>query len=60
MTVDSEAECLICRRWPPAERPEQRVKYFAKSKDEVLLVPVHDMCAACEQAYFEKRTRKNN
>jgi hypothetical protein len=52
----TEAECLVCRRWPAAERGEERVKYFSKGKGEVLLVPVHDICPACELAFFEAKS----
>jgi hypothetical protein len=50
----SEDECLICRRWPAAERAERRVQHF--SKGGVLLIPRYEMCPACEQAFFEKIT----
>jgi hypothetical protein len=51
-----EDECLVCRRWPPAERAEGRLKYFAPKRGGVLLVPVHDICPACERAHFERMT----
>jgi hypothetical protein len=49
----SEAECLICRRWPTAERPSRRVQHFAK---HVLLIPVYEICPACELAFFEAKS----
>jgi hypothetical protein len=52
----SEAECLICRLWPPAERPDLRLQHFSK-KGGVLLIPRHDMCPACELAFFEAKTK---
>jgi hypothetical protein len=50
----SEAECLICRRWPAPERGERRLGHF--TKDGVLLTPRHGMCPACELAFFEAKS----
>jgi len=48
----SEAECLICRRWPEAERPAGRSHYFRAERDgRVLLIPVRYICPACERAH---------
>jgi hypothetical protein len=52
--IVSEAECLICRYWPPAERADRRSQHF--SKKGVLLIPRHDICPACERAFWEKIT----
>jgi hypothetical protein len=47
-----EADCLICRRWPAADRAEGRSHYFRAERDgRVLLIPVHDICPACERAH---------
>jgi hypothetical protein len=48
----TEAECLICRRWPEAERVEQRSQYFPTDgvTRRVVLIPVRDICPACERA----------
>ena len=51
----TEAECLICRRRPPAERPEQRLRHFTKGG--VLLIPVHDICPACSEVFRVTKTR---
>jgi hypothetical protein len=50
----SEDECLIYRMWPAAERPERRVQHF--SKGGVLLIPVYEICPACELAFFEAKS----
>jgi hypothetical protein len=48
----AEAECLICRRWPKAERVNGRGQYFSTDANgRVLLIPVHDICPACERAH---------
>jgi hypothetical protein len=49
----TEDECLICRRWPAAERPDRRPEYF---RQEFYLVPVDHICPACELAQWEKIT----
>jgi len=56
MDTVTEDQCLICRRWPAAERPDRRPEYFRIPKDGILLIPVHDICPACELAYWEKIT----
>jgi hypothetical protein len=53
----SEEQCLICRYWPEAERPKRRLEYFYKRG--VILIPVHDMCPACSQAWAAKSARKH-
>jgi hypothetical protein len=48
----TEGECLICRRWPAAERANGRSQYFSTdARGRVLLIPVHDICPACERAH---------
>jgi hypothetical protein len=53
----SEDQCLICRRWPAAERTDQRWQHFFKQG--LLLIPVHDMCPACERVWAMKTARKH-
>jgi hypothetical protein len=53
----TEDQCLICRRWPAADRAEQRLRYFFKRG--LLLIPVHDMCPACERAWAVKTSTKH-
>ena len=50
--VVTENQCLICRRWKPADRPSGRSEYFSPdATDRILLIPVHDICPACERAH---------
>jgi hypothetical protein len=49
----TEDQCLICRRWPAAERADRRPGYFRVPKGGLLLIPVHEICPACELAHFE-------
>jgi hypothetical protein len=51
----TEAECLICRRWAPADRTERRLEHFTKGG--LLLIPVYDICPACEHVYRVTKTR---
>jgi hypothetical protein len=48
----TQAEYLICRRWPEAERAAGRADYFRTERDgPILLIPVHNICPACERAH---------
>ncbi len=51
----TEAECLICRYWPAAERPERRLEHFTKGG--LLLIPRHDMCPVCTEVFRVTKTR---
>ena len=56
----TEDQCLICRRWPAAERPDRRPEYFRVPKGGILLIPVHDICPACEQAFWVMKTARKH
>ena len=50
--IDDEADCLVCRNWAAAERPAKREEYFRTDPvDRLVLIPVRDICAACERAH---------
>jgi hypothetical protein len=51
----SEDQCLICRNWPQAERPDRRLEHFTKGG--LLLIPRHDICPACEHVFRVTKTR---
>jgi hypothetical protein len=51
----TEEHCLICRRWPPADRAEQRLRHFTKGG--LLLIPVHDICPICSEVFRVTKTR---
>jgi hypothetical protein len=51
----TEDQCLICRRWAPADRAERRWQHFTKGG--VLLIPRHDICPACSEVFRATKSR---
>jgi len=51
----TEAQCLICRYWPPADRAERRLEHFTKG--DLLLIPRYEICPACEHVFRVTKTR---
>jgi hypothetical protein len=51
----TEDQCLICRRWAPADRTERRLEHFTKGG--LLLIPRYEICPLCAEMFRVTKTR---
>jgi hypothetical protein len=49
----TEDQCLICRRWPPADRASLRRGHFST---DYITIPTHGVCKRCEMTFWANLT----
>jgi hypothetical protein len=53
--MSDEDQCLICRYWPPEDRPRRRIERFSA---DFVLMPKDCVCDACELAFWELTAKR--